>query len=270
MSEVLESEAVSDPGEEELPVLKTGEEIVWQPEEGNCGGSWKVAAADFFCAMMAFFMVMWILSQDDETLELIASYFSNPFTSMSDSTAKEFLDASQSNSVNLKESITERGSEVPNQVLESIAAAFVNGLNLQDQETEVKSFNIKVTDGGLLFTLFNRADKPLFEKNSDEFTPFGLFLIQNLSWLIEKETRQYRLKARITGHTFPNVTTGNPDYTDWELSVDQANAVRRTLVKYATPVESIERVTGYGGSKPPDDENAYPQRIELDLVLNNF
>lgn len=238
--------------------------------EGNHGGSWKVAAADFFCAMMAFFMVMWILAQDDETLEMIASYFSNPFTSMQDSTAKEFLDASQSNSQSLKESISEKGSEVPNPVLESIAAAFVNGLNLQDQETEQKSFNIKVTDGGLLFTLFNRADKPLFEENSAEFTAYGLFLLQNLAWLIEKETSNFALNVRIAGHTLPDAPQISPEYGPWELSSDQANAVRRTLVKYATSPEAIEKVIGYGNSRPPNDPEIYPQRIEVDLVLNNF
>jgi len=239
-------------------------------EQGNHGGSWKVAAADFFCAMMAFFMVMWILAQDDETLEMVASYFSNPFTSMQDSTAKEFLDAGQSNSTSLKESIGERGSEVPNPVLESIAAAFVNGLNLQDQETEQKSFNVKVTDGGLLFTLFNRADKPLFKKNSAEFTDYGMFLLQNLAWLIEKETRNYDLRVRIAGHTLPDMPQVTPEYGPWELSSDQANAVRRTLVKYATSPEAIEKVIGFGSTQPPAEVGTYPQRVEIDLVLNNF
>ena len=239
-------------------------------DHGNHGGSWKVAAADFFCAMMAFFMVMWILAQDDEALEMIASYFSNPFTSLEDGTSKEFLDTGQSNSKNITESIGENGSEVPNSILESIAAAFINDVNLQDQDSEQESFSVKVTEEGLMFTLFNRVNKPLFEKNTATFTEYGLFLLQNLAWLIEKETREYQLKVKIEGHTSPDTPQISEDYGPWELSVDQSNAVRRTLVKFATSNQSIDKVVGYGSTMPVEDEGTYSQRIVIDLVLNNF
>lgn len=241
-------------------------------KEAHHGGAWKVAFADFMTAMMALFLVLWISAQDDKIVLATSKYFQHPFTSSSQSNAGMMP---FSNSKNLVSSPASSDSErkgdskvqMEKSFLNSVASDFYRLLHL-DQNQEDKPIDIQVTSDGLRVTLFDRARRPLFVKDTTDFTEWGRYVMQGLAWTIER----YHFRVSIDGHTNQVTSSKNPEYSAWELSADRANAARRILVHYAIDEKTIERVTGYAGTRPlpgekPDSEAN--ERVTLSLSLNS-
>ena len=150
--------------------------------------------------------------------------------------------------------------------LNTVAADFYRLLNL-DKDLAQKPLDIQVTSDGLRITLFDRIRQPLFVGDTAEFTEWGTFVMQNLSWMVER----HQFRVTIDGHTRSKLTLSRKDYSPWELSADRANAARRSLVHYAVDAGSIERITGYADTRPlagepPESESN--QRITLSLALS--
>ena len=234
------------------------------------GGAWKVAYADFVTAMMALFMVLWISAQDKKILLATSRYFQNPFHSPMDATSG-VLPFNSNTTTQSKgddtgtEKEQSRNKQVQATFLNTVAADFYRLLHLDKDLTE-KPIDIQVTSDGLRVTLFDRARRPLFLGNTAEFTEWGNFVMQNLSWMIDR----HHFRVTIDGHTKSKLIFDREDYSPWELSADRANAARRSLVHYAVDPQLIDRVTGYAdtrplpGEKPESDSN---QRITLSLGL---
>jgi chemotaxis protein MotB len=240
------------------------------------GGAWKVAYADFVTAMMALFMVLWISAQDQKILIATSRYFQNPFNSPLQSGAgvldKESNDVggkgSGSNDSTDSSSTNQpatSASEIDLQFLNSLAKDFYRLLNL-DEDLQEKPIDIQVTSDGMRITLFDRARKPLFKQSTAEFTEWGDFVMQSLSWLIDR----HKFNVVIEGHTRKDLVMPDPAYGAWELSSDRANAARRALVHYAAGAGSIERVTGFADTRPvpfQSPESESNQRVTLSLSL---
>ncbi len=233
------------------------------------GGAWKVAYADFVTAMMALFMVLWISAQDHQIVIATSQFFQNPFRAQMQ--PQSGVLPSNSKSTRSQGPATSENSKARNrqteiQFLNTVAADFYRSLRL-DQDITEKPIEIQVTTDGLRLTLFDRARKPLFVENTAEFTEWGRFVMQNLSWTIER----HRFRVTIEGHTKAKLALPREDYTPWELSADRANASRRSLVHYAVDADLIDRVTGFADTRPlpgePADSEAN-QRITLSLALN--
>jgi chemotaxis protein MotB len=241
---------------------------------GGGGGAWKVAYADFVTAMMALFMVLWISSQDKKILIATSRYFQSPFTSpvADHSGVMPFNKDSNDNSSSKgedssgKQKSSDKQKQIELQFLNSVAADFYRLLHLDDN-LEQKPIDVQVTSDGLRVTLFDRSKRPLFVGDTAEFTEAGLYLIENLAWLIDR----HHFRVTVDGHTKSNLDLKRTDYSAWELSSDRANAARRQLVHYAVDPAQIERVTGYADTRPlqgekPDAESN--QRITLSLTLS--
>ena len=115
-------------------------------------------------------------------------------------------------------------------------------------------------------TLFDRPNRPVFAGDTANFTEYGETLMQNLSWMIERN----HFNVIIDGHTRAGLPIARPDYSAWDLSADRANATRRLLVHYAVDAAQIERVAGYAdtiplaGEKPEAEAN---QRVTISLSM---
>lgn len=240
---------------------------------GGGGGAWKVAYADFVTAMMALFMVLWISAQDKKILIATSKYFQNPFQSpMEDHSGimpfnkeSDSSNASKDEDSAGKEKPSDKNKQIELSFLNSVAADFYRLLHL-DKDLEQKPVDVQVTSDGLRITLFDRARNPIFVDNTAKFTPWGTYLMQSLAWMIDR----HHFRVTIDGHTRADLDLIDPDYTDWELSADRANAARRSLVHYAVEAELIERVTGYADTRPlpgeaPDAEAN--QRVTISLAL---
>ncbi|ACB73690.1 flagellar motor protein MotB [Opitutus terrae] len=232
------------------------------------GGAWKVAYADFVTAMMALFMVLWISAQDQKILIATSQYFQNPFQAPM-LAASGVLPSNSQSSRSQGPDKGERQRAKHNQMemafLNSVASDFYKTLRL-DQDITDKPIEIQVTADGLRLTVFDRARKPVFVGNTAEFTEWGRFVMQNLSWTVDR----HKFRVTIDGHTKAQLDLGPGEYTPWELSADRANAARRALVHYAVDPALIDRVTGYADTRPVEGESPEAesnQRITLSLSL---
>ncbi len=238
------------------------------------GGAWKVAYADFVTAMMALFMVLWISAQDEKILIATSQYFQNPFNSPMNNHSgvlpfnSEKTKQSQGDDAGT-EAESAKTSAVSMTFLNSVAADFYRLLNL-DQDLADAPIDIQVTSEGMRITLFDRPDRPLFEPDNTQFTPWGEFAMQNLAWMIDR----HRFRVTIDGHTHrkENLDPNDPlaDDSAWDLSANRANASRRRLVFFAVDSALVERVAGYADTKPLEGkprEDPANDRITLSLTL---
>ena len=232
------------------------------------GGAWKVAFADSMTAMMALFLVLWISAQDKKILIATSQYFQNPFNSPMDNTAGVLPYNAEKTTNNKGENEGEtqnRDKQIEMSMLNSAAADFYRLLHL-DSDMADKPIDIQVTSDGLRITLFDRAKRPLFARDSAELTEWGRFVTQGLAWMIDR----HRFDVTIDGHTRKGYVPKSPDYGAWELSSDRANAARRSLVHYAVDPDLIDRVTGYADSHPLPNEKPEAEsneRITMSLKL---
>lgn len=237
---------------------------------GGHGGAWKVAYADFVTAMMALFMVLWIVSQDDEVLIFTSKYFQNPFNSPLERSTGIMNDAGSGMSFGGDENggVTQLSSMIDIAFLHSLAKELYRLLDAQEEEMEESPVDIKVVDDGLRITLFDGLEYPLFKDHTAEFTEWGEYIMQNLAWLVDR----YNFRVRIDSYTFAGYESPDKQYTVWELTSDQANAARRSLVRYALESDKIERVTGYGDQNPlkgMEPNHRRNQRLEISLVIES-
>lgn len=240
---------------------------------GHHGGAWKVAYADFVTAMMALFMVLWISAQDPKIVLATSQYFKNPFLAAAADATSGVLPFNNKKSAPNESSESgtgkEQGSErkVKLTLLNSVAADFFRLLHLEENLAE-KPIDVEITADGLKVTVFDRANKPLFRDATAELTEWGSFVMQNLAWVIDR----HRFRVIVDGHTRAQLPMERKDYTAWELSSDRALAARRALVHYAVAPEQIERVAGYGDTRPVPGtlpEAEANQRITLSLSLSS-
>jgi chemotaxis protein MotB len=233
--------------------------------EAHHGGAWKVAYADFVTAMMALFMVLWICAQDKKILLATSKYFKQPFNALTDRSVGVMQGKDGGSKGNDETRDTATAANLA--FLNALASQLNRMLNVRDVMEE-KAVDMQVTSDGLKITLFDRPKHAIFKRHSAEVTEWGNAMLQNLAWLIERND----LKVFIDGHSGVGAAPGAPvDYGPWELTADRANAARRLLVKYAVSPQKIERVTGFGDTKPlpnttPDSDSN--ERITISLSAN--
>jgi chemotaxis protein MotB len=207
------------------------------------GGSWKVAYADFVTAMMALFLVLWLTAQDTRIKEAIERAFRNPFSSATKQSVgilptKNF-DSPSALHLELLRRLTEDLAKL-----------------LQQDPDSQDSVKIDMTSEGLRINVFDRSRKPIFEPNTAIFTVYGGWVFSTLAWEVG---RYPTFRVELSGHTESGRAPIGPDYGDWELSADRANAARRELVEHGVTPSQIYQVSGLADTQPmrgtsPDDE----------------
>lgn len=227
---------------------------------GHGGGAWKVAYADFVTAMMALFMVLWILSQDTEILEATSRYFQNPFNSPLDRSSG-VLDGegAQSNETEVVTSVVEMG------LLHEIAREFYRMLDI-DENLEAEPVMIQVTDDGLRIVVYDLRRRAVFDPGTAEFTEWGQLLMQNLAWLVES----YQLQVRIDTHCSRSTKSNEDALYPFVLTQQRAHATQTALHFFAIPANRFRSVTAFGDRDPlegKDPEDPDNDRIELSLHL---
>lgn len=207
------------------------------------GGSWKVAYADFVTAMMAFFLVMWIMGMDSKTKDLIQGYFNNPIG---------FKKAYSAGSNPLSMGNSPRNTDIRRLALvtheyqqkkfEEIRDKLRSGLQ---HDTTLRGMSgqveIVVTKEGLRIELLDdgRGDT-FFDRGSAQMKPNTHRLLR----LVAAEVAPIANDVVIEGHTDASLY-GNQSYSNWELSTDRANAARRSLVEGGLEPDRIGEVRGY-------------------------
>ncbi len=215
---------------------------------GHHGGSWKVAYADFVTAMMAFFMVMWILGMDDKTKQAIEGYFANPVgykkgygagaSPLSTGTTPANVQKTQLRMI--VRSTEQRSFESLKKQIEGKIAA---SDSLKKMHAVV---DVQMTPDGLRIELVETG-------SGDNYFPSGSAKMKSAMMLalqlIGAELAHIDHPIELEGHTDGAKFGADGDYGNWELSSDRANAARRVLETVGVSKGQIIGVRGYADTK---------------------
>jgi chemotaxis protein MotB len=228
---------------------------------GHHGGSWKVAYADFVTAMMAFFMVMWILGMDDQTKSAIEGYFSNPVGYRKGYGAGSSPIAVGSSPTNIQRTplrLVVRANEEKS--FEAARERILARLEANDSLAKLNAqFDVQVTNDGLRIELIESG-------SGDVYFPSGSALIKPAVALVLQvvgsELASLSHPIVLEGHTDAAKFGVDASYTNWELSADRANAARRVLEATGVASERLVEVRGYADKRlrVPNDPNAAANR----------
>jgi chemotaxis protein MotB len=231
---------------------------------GHHGGAWKLAYADFVTAMMAFFLLMWLLgSTDEKTRKGISEYFQDPYeASLIDKGQIATLDEISPTEIDRQ---AEKNDQKQLELLkEKIQELIKANPELSQAKDQIK---LETTDEGLRIQIIDNKNMPMFKLASSETEPEIRLIFRALAPVIN----QLPNKISINGHTdakpFPPNRKG---YTNWELSCDRANAARNELTQGGLADHKIMRVTGLSDSIPyntadPDD----PMNRRISIIVMN-
>jgi len=253
------------------------------------GGAWKIAYADFVTAMMAFFLLMWLLgSSTKATLEGIAQYFKTPLKvalqggeGSGDSSSvirgggkdltrkvgqEKKAEEKAPKTINLEAAKAEREREL--QRLQELKARLEQAI---DRNVTLRQFKdqlkIDITTEGLRIQIVDDKNRPMFDSGGAVMKPYTRVILREIG----KTLNDVPNRISLSGHTDAvQYTGGERGYSNWELSADRANASRRELVGGGLEDGKVLRVVGLGSAIPfnKEDPNAPVNRRISILVMN--
>jgi chemotaxis protein MotB len=234
------------------------------------GGSWKVAYADFVTAMMAFFMVMWILGMDEETRKSIEGYFAaNPsgvthgYASGVSPIAKGTTPAAARVQPLKFVARTTQAQEF-RQLADKIEARLEgpDGLGTISAQIEVV-----VTEEGLRIELIEAQDgETFFGFGSAELKPAALRALRIIGAQLKESSSS---PIVVEGHT-DSAPFGSAGYSNWELSSDRAQAARRALNSSGIPSSRIQHIRGYADQHLRNPKNPLDPSNRRTTILLPF
>jgi chemotaxis protein MotB len=254
---------------------------------GHHGGAWKVAYADFVTAMMAFFMLMWLLNATTEQQRKgIADFFSPtiPVNRISgggdgafggdsvfseDTLARNGTGATVLHTAPRQESRgragggsqTEAGAQ--EEILKEVEAMLMGrGGESKVMENALRHIVTRITDEGLVIELFALKDVPLFEADSDAPTQ----LMRDLAVIVAQAAGMVSNQVAVGGHVaaVPLVRRDNPV---WDLSAQRATAVRHLLEGAGMAGARVQRVTGHADRDPAVANPMARRNNRIEVIL---
>lgn len=254
------------------------------------GGAWKIAYADFVTAMMAFFLLMWLLGSTTEgDKKGISEFFSAPLkvalnggngsgasTSVINGGGTDITKQVGQVKVNTEDPISKKKTvdavmaEVAKQdakklnaLGQKIAAAIANNPTLAEFSSQIR---LETTPDGLQIQIIDDQRRPMFDSGSATVKPYMRHILRAIGVALTDVDN----KVSLDGHTDrAPYGSGERGYSNWELSADRANASRRELVAAGMPEQKLARVMGLSSSLPiePQDPMAPANRRISILVM---
>lgn len=279
------------PGDNVAPVIIKRKKITGG--DGHHGGAWKVAYADFVTAMMAFFLLMWLLNATTENQRKgIADYFSPtvPISRISGGGSGDFGGDSVFSEMELPQNgtgasnrtptesrqargatgVADAGSDAPDQrlgqdtaKLQELEEQFLARASESTVSDDVLQHIVtRVTDEGLVIELFDLVDRHLFENDTDQPTE----LLSDLVVLVASVAQLVSNPVVVEGHTRakPVVVVDNPV---WNLSMTRADRVRRMLEAEQVDTTRLHRVTGHADRTPVHENKMSVRNNRIDIIL---
>ena len=241
------------------------------------GGAWKIAYADFVTAMMAFFLLMWLLGSTSEgDKKGLSDYFSAPLkVSMmggSGAGASDSIlpgggaDLTQqsgqskrgdgSDPIQRKSATAAMKAEIAKQDAKALAALGGKIAALISNSTQLSEYSSQIrldyTPDGLQIQIIDDQKRPMFDSGSAIVKPYMRDILREIGAALNGVENKISLDGHTDRSPYSNAQRG---YSNWELSADRANASRRELVSAGMPDDKLARVVGLASSRLFDSEN---------------
>lgn len=266
---------------------------------GHHGGAWKIAFADFATAMMAFFLVMWLMSSaTPEQKKAISGYFQDPIgftesaspyvidlggtpTPAPDRTLnpelkdapdaqEQSVDSSSNEEVQTRQVDPTQAQNLAEQVERERLELLLQELqNKVEENPELQKFKdqilFEITQDGLRIQIMDAANRPMFDLGSARLQPY----FEDILLIMAETIKAVPNKISVSGHTDAKPFAGNGEFGNWELSANRANAARRALVAGGYPDGHVARVVGYASSAlfdRNDPLNPVNRRIDITVL----
>jgi chemotaxis protein MotB len=216
---------------------------------GHHGGAWKVAYADFVTAMMALFIVLWLMGASEPVKKAVAGYFRDP-------SGKKAETGNGQGGVGENLSL---GKQDMNQLKKRLEQAMKQAPELEKLKDQVQ---MTVTGEGLRIELLESEVGTFFESGNARPTESGSEMLQMLAAQLGKMQN----KLLVEGHTDARPYASSKDYSNWELSTDRANGVRRLMQQTGVRADQVTEVRGYADQhlrKPEDPNSASNRRVSI-------
>lgn len=218
---------------------------------GHHGGAWKVAYADFVTAMMAFFLVMWLMGSSEKVKQAVSGYFRDPAGFKKESGTGtvgdgEQITLSKDDMEGLKEKIQSAMKQLP------------DFKQIRDHVT------MTVTGEGLRIELMEKEKGMFFQSGSPSPSDFGKEILGRMSTELAKLPNTIVLE----GHTDAQPFSNDRKYTNWELSSDRANGARRYMSDHGLRPNQIKQVRGFADQRPmePKDPDS-PKNRRVSVIV---
>jgi len=218
---------------------------------GHHGGAWKVAYADFVTAMMALFIVLWLLNSSKQVQEAVGGYFKDP-----SGTSKKVGTSLVGSGENF--SLTKDNMQKLKEELQKAIRQMSDFDKLKNQ------IEITITSEGLRIELLETESGTFFDSGSSKPSGKGRELLAMLAGELGKLPN----KVSIEGHTDSKPYTGVRDYGNWELSADRANAARRLMQQEGLAQDQVSQVRGFADQSLRKKDNPLdPSNRRITLIV---
>jgi chemotaxis protein MotB len=257
---------------------------------GHHGGAWKIAYADFVTAMMAFFLLMWLLvSATEKEREAIQQYFNRPLIAIFDdpgAASRRTVIEGGGGEVSRRAGQTgEHPPSVPQPPLDArqVEAAYREAElqrleQLKDKieraieaSEALRPFRsqllLDLTSEGLRIQIVDEQNRPMFGVGQTALQPYTKEILHQIGKLLNEVDH----KISLAGHTDATpYAQGDRAYSNWELSADRANASRRELLAAGMDEKKVMRVVGLSAAVPLDAKDPYaPPNRRISIVVLN-
>ena len=275
-------------GEQPLLVIKRPRKVA----DDKPHGTWKIAYADFMTAMMAFFLLMWLLGSTTRgDLKGVSEYFKMPMTvalmgGTGSGTATSIIqgggkDLTRADAGEVRKGLTEPDKDDPLKPHLSAQQREEDRVRLEGLRSKLHSFieqtpylqafknqiRLDITRDGLLIQLIDEQNRPMFDSGRALLKDYSRSLLRSIGPMLNEVDN----RVSVAGHTDSKpYSGGEAGYSNWELSSERANAARRELIAGGLQDKKVLQVRGLADAQPLfEDEPLHPgnRRITV-LVLN--
>jgi chemotaxis protein MotB len=218
---------------------------------GHHGGAWKVAYADFVTAMMALFIVLWLLNSSKQIQVAVGGYFKDP-TGTAKKVGSDMVGSGE-NFVVTKDNMSKLKDELQRSIRQ-----VPNFEKLKDH------IEMTVTNEGLRIELLESSSNTFFDSGSPAPNHDG----QDMLITLAQQLGQLPNKLALEGHTDAKPYAQSGSYGNWELSADRANAARRLMQQHGVHEDQVTQVRGFADQKPRKPDNpSDPSNRRISLIV---
>jgi len=223
---------------------------------GHHGGAWKVAYADFVTAMMALFIVLWLMGSSEKVKKAVAGYFNDPKGT-----------GSQLGTTMTGTGDAQYMSEANNKALQDLKEKLEKEIkDKKELEKLMKQIEMTITNEGLRIELIEDKNGTFYQSGSARLSPDG----QELLALLAGELKTLPNSLLIEGHTDATQYSNDANYSNWELSADRANSARRLLQQDGVRKDQVTQVRGYADQILRVKNSPYdPSNRRISILVKN-